>query len=265
MKTGFIGAGKMAEAIVASLLTGRRVAAHEIFVSDISAKRRNLLKKQYGVNVYSRNDAVVAEARVLFLAVKPQDLDMVLASIAPGVTDKHLVISIAAGKRLDKIEALVPNARVVRVMPNLASLVSEGMSVYCTGRGVTKADGKTVAELLSAFGKVLEMNETLFDAVTALSGSGPAFFCYFLDKMIDAAVAEGLDRKQATVLAEQTMLGTSRLLIEKSIAPGDLIRAVASPNGTTAAGLAVLDGSDVAGVVASTIGAAARRSKELSL
>jgi pyrroline-5-carboxylate reductase len=264
VKVGFIGGGKIAEAMIASLLRGRVAQAHELFVSDISAARRDTLKTLYGVNAYSRNRAVPGSVEVLVLAVKPQDLAEVLKELAPDIGPGHLVISIAAGKTLSFVEALLPGARVIRVMPNLACQVAEGMSVFCPGPVATEADRRTAERMLSSFGRALELPEAAFDAVTALSGSGPAFFAFVLDAMIGAAVEEGLTAGDASVLARQTMLGTGRLLIERDTPPSDLIAAVASPGGTTIAGLAVLEKSDLRAVIARTIKAAAHRSRELS-
>lgn len=254
----------MAEAICASIIESKLTGAHRIFASDVSADRRRLLKRRYGINVYSKNNVVSGAAQIIFLSVKPQHLDEVLTEIAPDITNKHLIISIAAGKKISLIESILPAARVIRVMPNLASLVSEGMSVFCTGSRTTADDKRKARELLSCFGKVLELSEDRFDAVTALSGSGPAFFSYLLDRMTDAGVKEGLDRKDALSLAEQTMLGTARLLIEKKIDPQELIKSVTSAKGTTAAGMAVLKKSAVSNILHRTIRAAAKRSQELS-
>jgi len=264
MKVGFIGAGKMAEAMAGALVAAKKVGAHQIFASDISEERRALIKRKHGVNVYSSNTVVLESAEVLFLAVKPQDLDDVLLEISDRVTKKHLVISIAAGKHISQIESYLPRARVVRVMPNMACLVSEAMSVYCGGRWTTAKDRKLAEDLLSCFGKVLELPEDQFDAVTAVSGSGPAFFAYFLQHMIKAGVKEGLSREDALLLAEQTMLGTSRLFMELDIEPAALIKAVASAKGTTAAGLSVFSKSTLARSVGRAIRAAAKRSRELS-
>jgi len=264
MKVGFVGCGKMAEAMISSFIDSRILKAHEIFASDISADRRHMVKRRHGINVYSKNNVVVETAEIVFFAVKPQDLNEVITEIASHITKNHLVVSIVAGKKISSIQSMLPMARVIRVMPNLACLVSEGMSVFCTSPKVTVSDRKTAIRLLSCFGKVLELPEDQFDAVTALSGSGPAFFAYLLDRMIDAGVKEGLDRKNALLLAEQTMLGTSRLLIENGIDPKDIIVAVASAKGTTAAGLAVLERSDISTILHDTIKMAVKRSKELS-
>ncbi|MDD5520018.1 MAG: pyrroline-5-carboxylate reductase [Kiritimatiellae bacterium] len=264
MKVGFIGAGNMAEAMIASLINSKLLAPHEISVSDISADRRRLIKQKFRVNVYSKNQIIPGVADVVFLAVKPQQLTDVLFEIASGVGCEHLVISIVAGKKVEFIQSILSQARIIRVMPNLPCTVSEGMSVFCMGGTANTSDKQMASKLLSSFGQVLELPEDQFDAVTALSGSGPAFFSYFLNQMVEAAVKEGLNRKDALMLAGQTMLGTSKLLIEKKLDPADLIKAVTSAKGTTAAGLLVLDKSDLSGIVNQTIKSAAKRSAELS-
>jgi pyrroline-5-carboxylate reductase len=264
MKVGFVGSGNMAEAMIAALIEAKLAAPHEIFASDISSERRAALKQRFRINMYSKNQVIPGMAEIVFMAVKPQQMSEVLKEIASGVGRQHLVISIAAGKTLSFIQSILPQARVIRVMPNLPCTVLEGMSVFCLGSKANAADRHTATRLLSCFGKVLELPEDQFNAVTALSGSGPAFFSYFLNAMLDAGAKEGLAAKDALLLAEQTMLGTSKLLIEKNMDPADLIKAVTSAKGTTAAGLEVLDKSDVLSIVRQTIKAAARRSAELS-
>ena len=263
MKVGIIGTGKMAEAIIAALLKGGRATAAEIIACDIDGQRRAAIKRQFGVSA-SADNAEVAAAPTIFVAVKPHHLEEALGPAAAALTARHLILSIAAGKRLAGIEALLPRARVIRVMPNLATLVGEGMSAFCLGKSATAADRATAVDLLSAFGDVLELPEDQLDAVTAVSGSGPAFFAYLLERVADAGAAEGLARADALRLALQTMLGTARLLIAHGTAPADLIKSVATPRGTTAAGLAVLEASGVAAALRDTIAAAARRSRELS-
>jgi len=264
MKIGFIGAGKMAEAIMAALLKNKVVHPAELFASDVSEARRNSLKKEYGINVYGNNALAAGLASVVFLAVKPQQLEEVLAEIAPAITRDHLVISIAAGKKLARMESLLPDCRIIRVMPNIACLVSQAMSVFAAGSKALHSDKATLKELLSNVGAVMELPEDLFDIVTAVSGSGPAFFAYILEQMVNAAVGSGLSRQDATLLAAQTMIGTGRLLIDGRITPGDLIASVSSAKGTTAEGMSVLGASDVGTVLQSTVAAAERRSRELS-
>ena len=253
----------MADAIIASLVRSKLAAASDIYASDVSAERRSELRRKHGVNVYASNTRMTETAEIVFLAVKPQDLDAVVKEIAPGLTREHMLISIAAGRTLAQIEAGAPRARVVRVMPNVACMVGEGMSAFALGAHALEGDRYLVRKLLSCFGKVLELKEDLFDAVTALSGSGPAFFAYVLARLADGGQKEGLTRADALVLATQTMLGTARLLLQEQISPEDLIARVASPNGTTVEGLKVLESSTVAQVMEETIRAAARRSREL--
>jgi pyrroline-5-carboxylate reductase len=254
----------MAEAMVAALLEGGVARPHAIFASDVSADCRDRLKARFGMNTYAGNLRILEMAPTVFLCVKPQDLGAVLTEIAPAASRKHLIISIAAGKSIRSIESVLRGARIIRVMPNMACLVSRSMSVFALGSSATEADRKTASKLLSAFGETLELPEKLFNAVTALSGSGPAFFAYLLNKMVAAAVREGLEREDALLLAQQTMLGTADLLIRQGIDPDDLIKAVSSAKGTTAEGIKVMKASPITRILRDTIHAAAARSRELS-
>jgi pyrroline-5-carboxylate reductase len=264
MRVGFIGAGKMAEAILVALIESGLQKPDDICAGELREPRRRQLKRRHGIRVTARNEVVVTNSDVLFLSIKPQDMDSALPFLARNVTRRHLVLSIAAGKTIDYLEGMLPKARVVRVMPNLAASVGESMSAYCPGSRVRVADCKRVIQLLSTFGKAVELEESLFDAVTALSGSGPAFFAYVLDALVMAGIREGLNRGDALLLAGQTMLGTARVLLDTQVPPAEFIASVASPKGTTAEGLAVLDASDVQEVLGRVIRAAARRSRELS-
>ena len=264
MNIGFIGSGKMAEAIIAALIDRGAVEAPAILASDVSAERRAHMERRYGIRATGCNTEVVGPARVVFLAVKPQQLDDVLRELAPHVSAEHLVISIAAGRRTAHVESRLPRGRVIRVMPNIACLVGAGMSVLTRGSRAGAGDAEVVRNLLRSCGEVVELPEECFDAVTALSGSGPAFFAYLLDRLVDGAVAEGLPRADALILAEQTMLGTARLLIEHKMAPAELADAVTSAKGTTAEGRKILETATVAEILRQTIRAAAGRSRELS-
>jgi pyrroline-5-carboxylate reductase len=222
------------------------------------------VRRRLGIQVTADNAEVARRARVVFLAVKPQQMREVLAHLRPAVGARHLIVSIAAGIGIRSLEAALPSARVVRVMPNMACLVAASMSVYAAGRRATAADRRRVRGLLAALGDALELPERRFDAVTALSGSGPAFFAYAADAMADGAVGEGMRRADALRLAGQTLLGTARLLRERRIDPRDLIAGVASAKGTTAAGLAVMDAANARDILRRAVRAAARRSRELS-
>ena len=263
MKVGFLGAGKMAEAIVDALYVGGKVA-WDSMICDKSKERRDLMAKEYQVAVTECPVEVVKACKVLVLAVKPQDLDALLADIKKHLTAKHLLISIAAGKTLAALKkAAGTKPRIVRVMPNLAMTVLEGMSVYCAAANATPADKRLVARIFKYASEVLELPEKHFDAVTALSGSGPAFFAYILNAMAEAAIALKLPSDAAHLLAQQTLIGTGIYLQNTGRDVGEFIKAVASPKGTTAAGLAVLEQSDIKAILAKTLTAAATRSAEL--
>jgi len=265
MKIGFIGAGKMAEALIAALIKNGIARPAGIMAGDVSPARLRFMKRRYQVKVSGDNQAVVRSADMVWLAVKPQELSGVLGDLAPLMTARHVVVSIAAGRDLAFFARWLPRTRVVRVMPNLACQVGAGMSVFCANRKATAADRRRVARMLAAAGRVLELPEKHFDVVTALSGSGPAFFAYMLERLVRAAVAKGLRRADACLLAEQTMMGAAKFLLETGTDPDTFIKAVASPKGTTAEGLAVLDRSDITRIMAGTIAAATRRSRELRM
>ncbi len=263
MTIGMIGAGKMAEAIAEALRRQAGVAPHNLLFSDVSAERLQRMQERFGAQVRPDNRSVAREADVLFLAIKPQQLDAVLEEIAPSC-EGRLVISIAAGKRLAGMQSRLPAARVIRVMPNICCLAGEAMSVMTCGPSVTDEDRARTRALLEACGRVLELPENQFDGVTALSGSGPAFFAYVLEQMAEAATEEGLAPEDALTLAAQTMRGTAELLLRSLFTPLSLREAVTSAKGTTAAGRAVLETPPVAAALRAAIRAAARRSRELS-
>lgn len=264
MQLGFVGAGKMAEAMAGAWIRKGRLAPDQILAADVSDDRLKALSGGLGIRTTTVNAAVVEACPIVVLAVKPQQLRDVMASLSGTPFVGRLVISILAGKRLASLAACMPEARLVRVMPNLPCLVGEGMSAFCLGQGASPADRDLVSGLFSCFGRVLEVPETEFDVVTALSGSGPAFLAYVLKAMADSASKQGLDPAQALLMAKQTMLGTARLLVDQGQDPAALIQSVASAKGTTAAGLSVLESSDVAGVLDGVLKAAAARSRELS-
>lgn len=264
MRVGIVGAGKMAEAMLAAWIDTGVLSPDDVCVSDRSDERRRLMRRRYRVKACAQNKPVVEASDLLVLAVKPQDLEAVLQEISAEIDSRHLVLSIAAGKRVGWLEERIPSARVIRVMPNLAALVGEGMSVFCAGTRATREDRQTAVRLLASFGRAMELPEERLDVVTALSGSGPAFFAFFLAGMVSAAEEDGLDREAALVLAGQTMLGTARLLLKKEMDPQDLIASVRSARGTTAAGLEVLETKRVEEAVRDTIRAATTRSRELS-
>lgn len=264
MKLGVIGCGKMAEAIIRGVIESGLHRSGEICGSDINRRKLGRLAKKTGILACSSNAEVILKSGVTVLAVKPQDISKVVSELRAAKARSRLVISIAAGVRICTIQQAIRNARVIRVMPNMPCLVGGGMSVFAAGSRATTADCRVAQRLFNCLGDVLQLSEKQLDAVTALSGSGPAFLAYCLDSMIDGAVREGLSRRIALKLATQTMFGTGKLLRELGTDPADLIAAVASAKGTTAAGLTVLESSCLRQALVRTIRAAAKRSRNLS-
>jgi len=264
MKVAFLGGGKMAEAMIAALIRSGTARPNELFVSDISEARRTALKSTYGINAYKDSTHLAELAPVIVLAVKPQDLGSALDELVAALDETHLVVSIAAGVTLATLESRMPRARAVRVMPNLACQVGESMSAFTCGASASLEDRRTVTQIMSSCGRVEELPETLFDVVTAVGGSGPAFFAYFVQCFTEVAQRHGMPDETARLFAMQTMLGTARVLIDGDQDPAEFIAAVSSRKGTTAEGMDVLRDSDVRDVIASTVDAAARRSRELS-
>lgn len=261
-KIGFLGAGKMGGAILVALKNAK--AAEKLYACDAYQPRLDELKKKYKVHPATALE-VVEKCDVVFLAVKPQDLEPLLKSVAESeFAARPLYISIAAGRRLEWLEALLPKAAIVRAMPNLAVSVGEGMTGYAIGSKVKKSQAALAGKLLALTGKAVLLQEEQLDAVTALSGSGPAFMAYVLQAMIDGGEALGLPADAAKTLALQTMLGTAKVLQSSEGSISDFIKAVTSAKGTTAEGLAVLEKSAIKGTMKRTLSAAARRSKELS-
>ena len=265
LRVGFIGGGNMCEAILANLVRTATVKASRIHVAELSDERRAYLVEQYGVQVTADGSSVVASSDVVILSVKPQVMTSVLTAVKGAFDGRQLVISIAAGKSLAGIAELLPeNVPLVRVMPNLPAQVSEGVSAFCCGPHVSTFHRAVAECLLGCFGEVVAVPEEQFDAVTALSGSGPAFFAYYAEQMVQGAVKLGFKYEDAMVLTLQTMLGTAKLLKSDGRSPAELIDAVCSEGGTTEAGMKALYASDIHEAVASTLKAAADRSAELS-
>lgn len=264
MRVGFIGAGNMASALIASLLNAKACRRADILACEIDPTQRASVRKRFRIRVTDALESVMRDADVVFLAVKPQGFAALLPALAPLVRRRHVVVSIAAGKRIRGIENVLPAARVVRVMPNLNCRVMEGMSAVCGGSAARPRDVALVSRLLGCSGRVLEVDEKYFDAVTAVSGSGPAFLAYLADALAAGGVGQGLERGEALQLALQTMRGTATLLQESGLDPRDLIKAVSSKGGTTVAGMQVLKRAPVRTALRRTVAAAAKRSRELS-
>lgn len=262
---GFIGAGNMAGALLKGLLETQRYTARAMLVSDTLPAQLRKVKRVYGVEGVRNNTRLVQNAHTVVLAVKPQTLDHVLAEIQPHVTNKHLFISIVAGVPLARLETgLGDAARVIRVMPNTPALLAKGMAVVTRGKNATAKDEKLALSLFRGVGEATSVkDEGLMDAVTGLSGSGPAYVYLFAEALIAGGTQVGLPAKLATQLALQTLSGAAAMLQESGHSPQRLREMVSSPGGTTLAGLARLHKGRFTHTVVAGIEAATRRSREL--
>lgn len=267
---GFIGAGRMATALAKGFVERGLAMPSQLVASDPSPAAGEQFARITGGRIVADNLQVAAETECLFLAVKPQQMSDVLGQLAGRVSQRHLIVSIAAGVPLAAIGRALGDRfpggegpRLVRVMPNTPCLVGQGASAYCLGPGAQADDGQLVGRLLEAVGLALEVDEQLLDAVTGLSGSGPAFVYLIIEALSDGGVRMGLPRDVALALAAQTVRGAAELVLSSGQHPAALKDQVASPGGTTIAGLQVLEAGAVRGVLMAAVEAAARRSAEL--
>jgi pyrroline-5-carboxylate reductase len=260
---GVIGAGIMGEALISALIQSGRTPA-SITITEKREDRTAELIEKYGVSSASL-DENVASADALLLVVKPQDMASTLEAVSAHVRNSTLLISFAAGKRIEFVNAILGSTfPVIRVMPNTPTLVGEGMAAISIGDGVSESQVNFVKDFLSATGNVVEVAEEFQDAVTAVSGSGPAYFFAFVEAMIEAGTKLGLSEEIATQLSVQTMVGAAKLLATSGKSAQTLRQNVTSPNGTTAAALASFTSSDLAGIVEKAMIAARDRSQELA-
>lgn len=261
-KTGFIGGGNMAEAIIKGLLAGG-VPPADLAVSEPSEPRRNHLSQRYGIKVIDDNSALCGMSDTIILAVKPQVASQVLGDLGTGFADK-LFISIMAGVKSAAIEGMLgARTRVVRVMPNTPALVLAGASAISRGYNATDDDLVLTRRIFDLVGTSCTVDEKLLDAVTGVSGSGPAYVLTFIEALSDAGVKHGLTRDAATALAAQTVYGTAKLLLETHEHPAVLKGNVASPGGTTIAAMHSLDRDGFRGAVMNAVDVCVARSKEL--
>lgn len=261
---GFIGGGNMAEAMVRGLLKAQLLAPQEMLVSDVVPERLAYLRETFGVRTSPDNVEVAGKADIVLFAVKPQIMSPVLDGLLDVITEEKLLISIAAGISTRFIAGKFPGkVRVVRVMPNTPALVLEAASALAPGAAATPEDLDLAKRLFAAVGKVVVVEEVLMDAVTGLSGSGPAYIFMIIDALSDAGVKVGLARREAQLLAAQTVLGAARMVLETHKHPGELKDMVTSPGGTAIAGLHTLEAGGLRTTLINAVEAATRRSMEL--
>ncbi|MBI4949306.1 MAG: pyrroline-5-carboxylate reductase [Deltaproteobacteria bacterium] len=269
---GFFGAGNLAEALIKGLLASKSVGANQIIASDRVSTRLVHLAETYEIKVYNKNHEVIRNADIIFLTVKPQDAREALAEIAPDLLGAKLLISAVAGLTTTAIletlkhggvKAFIP---VVRAMPNTPAIVREGMTGLVAGMGAGKNDLKLARAVFESVGKVVVVeNEHLLDAVTGLSGSGPAYVFYFMEALVEAGRELGLTEADSRLLAMQTTLGAALLAIESDKDLPELRKMVTSPGGTTMQGMAKLEEAGFRDAVIKAVKAATKRAKELSM
>ncbi len=258
----FIGGGFMAEALINGLIASENAAPGNITVTDIRGERLQYLQNEYGVKTEERNREAASAADILVLAVKPQNMRDVLADIRDCIGENVLVITIAAGVKLKTIENYF-TGKIVRVMPNSCAQVREAVTAITFNGKVEKDDRELAVSFFSSVGQTVIVDESMMDAVTAISGSGPAYVFLLAESLIKAGIDSGLSAANARMLVLQTIKGASELALSTGEEPAVLRKRVTSPGGTTAAALETLDGQNVRGAFADAVSAAIKRSKEL--
>jgi len=267
-KIGFIGAGNMAEAVIRGLLNAGFVEAKSLLASDLMPERLETLHARFKIRAAADNREVARKCDVLVLAVKPQNMQEVCLEIQDLVTDKKLVISVAAGVTLDTIEGFLQIGQkkkisVIRTMPNTPAVVQEGVTALAPGRHVTRSDLQVAHRIFEAIGKTVDVAEMHLDAVTGLSGSGPAYIYTIIEALSDAGVKAGLSRDVADILSIQTVLGSAKMAQVTGLHPGELKNMVTSPGGTTIYGLHALEAGGLRSALIEAVEQATRRSREL--
>jgi pyrroline-5-carboxylate reductase len=260
---GIVGGGVMAEAILYCLLTHNTYAAADVMISDVSQSRLAYLEQTYGVETTLHNLEVAQAASTVLLAVKPQTFSSIAAELAGAEIACGLWLSILAGVPLSKLEAALGDCPVIRVMPNTPAIVGAGITALAPGHSALPSHIATAKTIFAAVGEVLTVPEAWMDAITGLSGSGPAFVAIAIEALTDGGVAAGLPRPIAAKLAVQTVRGTTELMIQKDLHPALLKDQVTSPGGTTIAGVASLEASGFRSALIQAVQAAYRRSQEL--
>ncbi|MGA1238459.1 MAG: pyrroline-5-carboxylate reductase [Limisphaerales bacterium] len=262
---GFVGTGKMATALATGLVRASILQPRQITGSDVSPDAVQAFSQATGAGISRDNLSLANTSRTIVLAVKPAQIQAIAQQLQPALTPEHLVISIAAGITLTQLQAwLGPDIRIIRTMPNTPALVSAGATAYSLGPKTPTSDAEAVQTLFSAVGIAVQVPESLLDAVTGLSGSGPAYGYQIIEALSDGAVAAGLPRDIATRLAAQTLLGAARMVLETGIHPGALKDMVTSPGGTTIEGLHAMEQAGVRAGLMNAVRAAADKSRQLS-
>ena len=262
---GIIGAGNMGKALVKGLISAKEVAEKNIFISDVNIDHLNAIKREFNINVIHKDNKKIGEmSSIIFLSVKPQIMDRVILEIKDSLDKNKLIISIAAGITTMFIEKLMgKEIRVIRAMPNTCAMVLEAATAITKGTFATNEDLEKAERIFSSIGKVVCIEESLMDAVTGLSGSGPAYIFVIIEALSDAGVKMGLPREIATALAAQTVFGSAKMLLETEMHPGRLKDMVTSPGGTAIDGLHTLEEGGIRTNLINAVYAATTKSKKL--
>ncbi|MBI5388857.1 pyrroline-5-carboxylate reductase [Candidatus Woesearchaeota archaeon] len=263
-KIGFIGCGKLAGALIEGFVAGGVTSPKNIYCTNRTPEKLRKFQEKMPVHALSSNKELAEKLDIIILAVKPQNMQEVLEEIKTVVTPQKLVISIAAGLPLSTYENAL-SARIIRTLPNIPCLVQKGVTAIVMGKSATKEDDESFAvQIFSAVGAAVVVNETQINALSILTGCGPAFFAYLIDAFAKTTVLYGIPQEMADDLALQTAFGAAALLRERNITPQDLIVQVSSPKGITVAGREVLEHAGIEDIFARTFDAALKRNKELS-
>ena len=260
---GFLGGGAIAEALLRGLLDKEMTTQENLLVFDTSEERLQVLEHTYGVRGSESASALTGAADILFLTVKPQVLKQIISTLALATKPTTLILSVAAGIPLDFLESHFRKHRVVRVMPNTPVAVGEGMTAFALGSRADQEADQAARAVFSAVGRVEKVDENLLDAITGLSGSGPSYAFLMIDALADAGVRVGLSRKNAILMAAQTLLGAAKMVVQTGQHPAILRDMVASPGGTSIAGLHALESHNVRAALIDAVVAATERSKEM--
>ena len=263
-KIGFIGCGNMAQAMISALVKSKLIESNQIITSNRSKNILEKMNKECGITIASNNIEVAEKCDIVFLAVKPNLYEMVMKEIKDSKTIDKIFVSIAPGKTMEFLEShLGADAKILRTMPNTPSMVSEGMTAICPNQNINSEELELLVKLIESFGAVEIIEEKLFDAVVAVSGSSPAYVFMFIEAMADAAVIQGMPRAQAYRFAGQAVLGSAKMLLESQMHPGELKDMVCSPGGTTIEAVAVLEEKGMRSAVIEAMRKCSQKSKEM--
>lgn len=262
---GFIGAGKMASAIIKGLLDSELFTKEQLCAAEINSINAQKAEQEFGIKITDKADDVVKNSDIIVIATKPFAVKELLEKIKPYVTEKQIIISIAAGISTHLIEsALEKNVQVIKVMPNTPALLGTGMSAVCKGKYATDETLNLAIDMFSKLGKAIKCEEKDIDAITGVSGSGPAFYYYIINEIARAGEKLGLDYKTSLTLSAQTALGAAKMILETGLTPEELITNVTTPGGTTAEGNKVLNESDISKVLHETVRKTAEKSEAMA-